>query len=118
MILEEGNYHSEKVKPPLDSILQEILAVVVVPAVSIRATDPKELFEFHESGRATRTLGHGEPMNHLIAGSVAGSSHPIGLPDETDGEAAFSVYETNNPASLHQPFLLIARTAQIVTAHT
>ena len=57
-------------------------------------------------------------MNHLIAGSIAGSSRPIGLTDEADGEASLSVYETDNPASGDQPFLLIARTVQIVTAHT
>jgi len=39
------------------------------------------------------------------------------LPVETDREASFSVYKTNNPASADQPFLLIFRTVQIVTEH-
>ncbi len=57
-------------------------------------------------------------MRHLIAGSVAFTTHPVILPDEADGEATLSVYKTNNPAMSDQPFLLIARTGRIVTAHT
>ncbi len=57
-------------------------------------------------------------MSHLIAGSVAFSAHPVLLPDKADGEATLSVYKTNNPATSDQPFLLIARTGRIVTAHT
>jgi hypothetical protein len=57
-------------------------------------------------------------MDHLKAGSVAFTAHPVMLPDKADGEASFSVYKTNNPAKPDQPFLLIARTGRIVTAHT
>src|SRR5207248_9392297 len=63
-----------------------------------------------------RPLRHGEFVRHLEAGSVAFSTFPIGLPDEADGEAAFPVYKTNNPAQLDQPFLLIVRTQHIVTS--
>ncbi len=57
-------------------------------------------------------------MRHLVAGPVAFTAHPVLLPDEADGEATLSVYKTNNPAKSDQPFLLIARTGRIVTAHT
>jgi hypothetical protein len=57
-------------------------------------------------------------MNHLKAGLVADSSRPIGLTNETDREASLSVYETDNPASGDQSFLLIACTVRIFTAHT
>ena len=56
-------------------------------------------------------------MRYLIAGFVAASLRSAWLPNEADGEASFSVYKTNNPASLDQPFLLIFRTDRIVTAH-
>jgi len=49
-------------------------------------------------------------MRHLVAGLVAFSAWPVGLPDEADGEASFSVYKTNNPAELNQSFLLITCT--------
>ena len=51
----------------------------------------------------------------IIASLVAFPAYPIWLSDKTDGEASFSVYKTNNPAELHQPFLLITCTGQIVT---
>src|SRR5262245_60914146 len=57
----------------------------------------------------------GELMRHLIAGFVAFPARPAWLPDETDGEASFSVHKTSNPAKLNQPFLLIVRTHHVVT---
>jgi hypothetical protein len=57
-------------------------------------------------------------MDHLKAGSVAFTAHPVMLPDKADGEASFSVYKTNNPAKPNQPFLLVFCTDRIVTAHS
>jgi hypothetical protein len=117
--LEERNDYFEQVVPALNAVLQEILAVVVVPAVPIDAPDAEELLELLERGRTRYTLSHDKPMNHLVAGLVADPSSPVGLTDEADGEATFSVYETDDPAvKLDQPFLLIARTVQIFTART
>jgi hypothetical protein len=93
-----GIYDFEKVQPPLDSVLQEILTVVVVPAVTVDTPDPEELSELLERGRAAGTLGHDEPMNHLIAGLVADPSGPVGLTNEADGEAPFSVYKNLQPS--------------------
>lgn len=55
-------------------------------------------------------------MGHLITGSVAASIRLTLLLGETDREAPLSVYKTNYPANPDQPFLLIFRTARIVTA--
>jgi len=119
MPLEERNDYFEYVITPANTKLQEILAMVVMATVAIDATDTEELFELLESRRARRTLRHDKLMDHLVAGSVADPPGPIGLTDEADGEAAFSVHKTNHPATkLGQPFLLIARTVQIVTART
>jgi hypothetical protein len=117
--LEEGNDYFEQVVPTANAILQEILAVIVVPAVAINAPDAEELRKLLKRGRTRCTLGHGKRMNHLVAGLVADSSGPVRLTDKADWEASFSIYETDDPAvKLDQPFLLIARTVQIVTART
>ena len=55
-------------------------------------------------------------MRDLPAGPVAASPSSTGLADETDREASFSVYKTNNPATSDQSFLLIFRiTRHVVT---
>jgi hypothetical protein len=119
MPLEEWNDYFEQVITPADAKLQEILAMVVVAPVAIDATDTEELLELFQRRRARRTLRHDKLMNHLVTGSVADSPRPIGLTNEADGETSFSVHETDHPATeLDQSFLLIARTAQIVTART
>jgi hypothetical protein len=54
-------------------------------------------------------------VSHLIAGHVARATRPRWLSDESNGEAALSVYKTDNPAELDQSFLLISCTRHIVT---
>jgi hypothetical protein len=55
-------------------------------------------------------------MRDLVAGFVASAIRPVWLTDEPDGEAAFSVYETDDPTTeLDQPFLLVFRTRHVVT---
>lgn len=57
-------------------------------------------------------------MRDLKAGFVAVSRRPARLADKPDREATFSVYETSNPATEDQPFLLIVRTIRIFTDRT
>jgi hypothetical protein len=118
MVAEERDYASHEFVPPSDDELVEILLVVVVPPVQVDPARSKELLKLSETGRASRALRDDEPMEDLIAGSVAPPVMPVGLSDETDGEASLSVYKTNHPASTDQSFLLVVRTAWIVTAHT
>jgi len=55
-------------------------------------------------------------VSNLITGLVALPAHPVGLPNEADGEASLSVYETDHPATLLvESFLLIVRTRHVVT---
>ena len=70
-----------------------------------------------QARHALRALRDHKLVSHLVAGSVAVSAEPAVLADEADREATFSVYKTNNPAFLPQPFLLVFRTDQIVTVH-
>jgi hypothetical protein len=69
-------------------------------------------------------LHHDEVVIDLIAGSVAFSVPSIRLPDEADGEASFSVYETSDPSGVDRSFLLIVwliaramNTSRVVARH-
>jgi hypothetical protein len=80
---------------------------------------PKNFASSSSAAALEAPWGHGKRMSHLIAGLVADSPGPVRLTDEADGKAPFSIYKTDDPAvKLDQPFLLIARTVQIVTART
>lgn len=68
-----------------------------------------------KTGHALSALCHGELVSHLKAGLVAFSARPTWLSNEADGEAALSVYKTNNPAKPDQSFLLISCTRHILT---
>ena len=91
--------------------------MVVVAPVAKHLTHTEERLQLVKARRATRTLRDHELVTHLVAGLVAVSEAPAVLADEPDREASFSVYKANDPACTDQPFLLIFRTVQIVTAH-
>ena len=114
---EERDDRFDQIRPAPADISIQVLAVVVVPLVREYLTHPEEARQFLETRDALGALRNRELVSHLIAGSVAASAPSAGLADETDREATFSVYKTNNPALLPQPFLLVFRTARIVTAH-
>jgi hypothetical protein len=117
MRAEERNDRRDQIRPPTHHVAIQVLTVVVVPLVRKYLTHPEEALELIQTGNALRALRDRELMSHLIAGSVAASVTSAALADETDREASFSVYKTNNPALLPQPFLLVFRTVRIVTAH-
>ena len=80
------------------------------------AADPEEALQLLEAGDALHTLRHHESVRDLVAGLVASAIRPVRLADEPDGEAPFSVYETDDPTTeLDRPFLLIFRTRHVVT---
>jgi hypothetical protein len=108
---------SDQIRPPAHHIAIQVLAMVVVPLVREYLSHPEEALELVQTRCALRTLRHHKLVSHLIAGSVAAPASSATLADETDREATFSVYKTNNPAFLPQPFLLVFRTVRIVTAH-
>ena len=118
MLPEERYDRLQQIAALPHDITIKVLFVVVVPSVDDNLPNLKEVTEFVQTRDAFGTLCHRELVSHLIAGSVAFTTHPILLPDKADGEATLSVYETNNPAKSDQSFLLIVRTGRIVTAHT
>jgi hypothetical protein len=95
---EERDDRFDQIRPAPDHIAIQVLAVVVVSLVSEYLSHPEEARELVETRNALRSLRHGELVSHLIAGLVAASAWSTTLADETDREATFSVYKTNNPA--------------------
>jgi hypothetical protein len=84
--------------------------------LNVHLTYAEELAEFVEAVDAARALGHDEVMRDLVPDLVASTIHAVWLPHEADGEASFSVYKTDYPATeLDQPFLLVFRTRHFVT---
>ena len=65
--------------------------MIVMPLVLEDPSDPKKLSELFEAGDPSHSLRHDESMEDLVPGSVAFSSRPVMLPNETDWEATFSV---------------------------
>jgi hypothetical protein len=113
---EERDDHVDQLHPPVDDVLSEVLAMVVVAPINEDASNPEELVELLEAGDALHSLRHGEPMRDLVASLVASAVCAMRLPHEPDGEASLSVYKTDDPATeLDQPFLLIFRTRHVVT---
>ena len=89
--------------------------MIIPPPVRYDLAHTEELIEFVQTRDASRALRTHELMRHLPAGFVAGPTSSALLSDKADREASFSVYETDNPASSDQPFLLIVRTRHVVT---
>jgi hypothetical protein len=116
--LEERGDHVEKINPSTHGVSIQVLLVVVVPSVDVDGAHSEETPELLESSDASCTLHDHETVGHLEASLVPLPTHPIGLPNEADREASFSIYKTDDPASPDQPFLLVFRTNRIVTAHT
>jgi hypothetical protein len=114
---EERNDLLQKILTTTHVVLAQVLLMVVVPAVHEYAANLEELLQVIEASPAPLTLRYDEPVEHLVAGSVASSPHAVSLLREADREASFSVYKTDHPATeLDQPFLLVFRiTRHVVT---
>ncbi len=115
VLFEERNDRVDQVLSTTHRIAIQMLGVVVVPPVRKDASYAEEIDELVKTRSALCALRHGELVRHLIASSVALPIRSIWLSNEPDGEATLSVYKTNHPASLNQPFLLISCTRHIVT---
>jgi hypothetical protein len=118
VIPKERDHDFQQLVPSADDEAMQVLLVVVVTPIDRHATDSKEIPQLREGTQAARALHYYEAVGHLVSGSIAPSVRPIGLLDEADGEASFAINETGYPADPDQPFLLIFRTARIVTAHS
>ena len=117
MLPEERDDRVKQLVSAPNNKLEQILLVVVLPSVPIDAPNPEEIMEIFETGTTFGSLGNHKSMKYLVAGDVAFSRASIRLTNEADGETPLSIHEADYPASPDQPFLLIFRTARIVTAH-
>ena len=116
MLPEERDDHIQEMVATTDGVAEHVLSVVVIPPIRDHAPDTEEPTKTLKTRDARGTLCHGEFVRYLEAGLVASAIRPAWLPDESDGEASFSVYETDDPATeLDQPFLLVFRTRHVVT---
>jgi hypothetical protein len=94
----------------------QVLAMVVVSPIRDHLTSAEELTKLVEHMGALRALRHRELVSNLVTEFVADSTRPVLLPNKADGEASFSVYEADHPATeFDQPFLLVCRTRHVVT---
>ena len=81
--------------------------MIVVTLVGQEIADTEELAECEQRCDALGPLRHDELMRDLKTGPVALAVSAVRLPDQTDGEATFSVHESKDPADRDQSFLLI-----------
>jgi hypothetical protein len=116
MPLEVRNDRLQKILTSTNDVAIEMLSVIVYPSVYEHLSDSKELTKLVKTLDATCALRHRELVSDLVSGLVAAPVRSVVLPNETNGEASFSVYKTSHPATeLDQSFLLIFRTRHVVT---
>ena len=111
VVFEERNHDLNQLPPPLHGEAQELVAMVVVAPVLDDLPAPEHLLEEFERRPGRRRLGDRELVLDLPAEEAPGVAH------DRDRETAFAVDEADDPLLETWPFLLIARTGRIVTAH-
>ena len=89
----------------------EILPMVVVPAVQADTTASKEVLQLVQNAHAPLSLRHRE------LGLDLPSQATRAVAEDRNTEAPLAVDEADDPLLGTRPFLLIARTGRIVTAH-
>jgi hypothetical protein len=123
MLTEEWNDYVQQLWAPMDCVRVHVFPVVVVSRVHVYTANSEECLQPMKCFQASSSLWHHKVVVDLEARSVALPMWPVRLPREANGEAPFSVNETDDPADCDQSFLLIAwllrlrNTAKIVTAH-
>jgi len=115
--LEERNDPLEQVRALAHDESVHVLAMIVASPIDGDLTGSEEPLQLVQRATTTCALNDDELVSDLVASCVALTALAAALADEADGEASFSVYETDDPADPDQPFLLIVRTVWIVTAH-
>ena len=111
MRFEERHNDLDQFPPPLHGEAEKVVAMVVVAPVLDDLTAPEHLLEEFERRPGRRRLGDRELVLDLPAEEAPGIAH------DRDRETAFAVDEADDPLLETWPFLLIARTGRIVTAH-
>ena len=84
MLAEERNNDFHEIRAPIHAVLQEILAMIVLPRIASNPPDPEEAVKLLETGAARNTLRDSQAVTHLVAGLVVAPPLPAWLPVETD----------------------------------
>ena len=111
MFFEERHDPLPKVFEPEDPVNEEILSMIVMPSVQIQAATTEVVPDELQCRHASRSLNDRETWLHLPSDLVRR------IPINRNAEAAFTVDEADDPLLDPWPFLLIARTGRIFTAH-
>lgn len=116
MLPEERDHRLQQLVAVAHDVPIQVLAVIVIPLVLQHLSDAEEVTELIETADALGALRHSELVSYLVTEPVADSPRPILLSDEADGEAPFTIYKADHPATeLDQSFLLVFRTRHVVT---
>ena len=109
--LEERDDHVPQVTETCDLVADQILPMVVMPAVDGQLSATEERNHLLQDDSARGPLNNGEGGLHLP------SEGHRAVPRDGTAETAFPVYETHQPSVCEESFLLIVRTGWIFTAH-
>ena len=108
---EKRNDAADQIGKRSDVESPEILPVVVVPAIDADPTASKEVLQFVKDVHAPLSLHHRE------LGLDLPSQATRAVAEDRNTEAPLAVDKADDPLLGTWPFLLIARTGRIVTAH-
>ena len=109
VLLEERNDDVVEVIEPRDAVPEEILPVVVMPAIDDHRAATEVLHQVLEHVATRCALHYGERRLDLPA-----ELHRV-VSLDGNAETAFSIDEPHNPFRGEESFLLIVRTARVVT---
>jgi hypothetical protein len=95
----------------VDNVSEQILAMVVSPAVTVDLAAPKVLLN------VLKNMGASLSLNNRKARLELPTKLDCSVPLNRTAEASFTVDKADDPLLDPWPFLLIARTRRIVTGH-
>lgn len=108
--LEERHDPVSQVLKSVHAVHEEVLSVVVTAVVPVHPSTPEVIDQVLEHARTGGTLHHEKPWLDLPS-----KSHRR-VPLDRAAEAALTIDKTDDPSVGKESFLLVFRTARIVTA--
>jgi hypothetical protein len=110
VLLEERDHKVPEISVSLHAIPEYIFPVIVMPAIAEHLAASEEADKLFQDVTARRSLDNGKLWSNLPS-----KGH---RPATVDGaaETACAIYESHDPSTGHEPFLLVFRTVRIFTA--
>jgi hypothetical protein len=110
VLFEERDDRVPEISVSLDAIPEYIFPVIVVPAVTEHLAASEEADKLFQNVATRRSLDNGKFWSNLPS-----KCHRAATVDGA-AETAFAIYESHDPSTGHEPFLLVFRTVRIFTA--